>query len=76
MILLAYDTYDVPYRSKDGEQQEDASSEVYSYFLCSICPVKMTKPALSYYVNENMFHNRKEDWIVGGAGDRFLISCI
>ena len=47
VILLAYDTYDVPYRSKDGEQQEDASSEVYSYFLCSICPVKMTKPALS-----------------------------
>ncbi len=72
VILLAYDTYDVPYRSKDGEQQEDASSEVYSYFLCSICPVKMTKPALSYYVNENMFHNRKEDWIVAAPEIGFL----
>lgn len=64
LILLAHDNYDVPYRSKDGEKLEDASSEVFSYVLCSICPVKMTKPALSYYVYENMFHNLKEDWIV------------
>ena len=30
MILLTYDRYDVPYRSEDGEKQEEASSEVYS----------------------------------------------
>ena len=30
VILLAHDTYDVFYRSKDGQQQEDASSEVFS----------------------------------------------
>ena len=57
LILLAHDTYDIPFRSSDGEKQEDASSEVFSYILCSICPVKMTKPALSYYVRENEFHN-------------------
>lgn len=72
VILLAHDTYDVPYRSKDGEQQVDASSEVYSYFLCSICPVKLTKPALSYYINENAFHNRREDWIVAAPELGFL----
>ena len=72
VILLAHDTYDVPYRSKDGEQQGDASSEVYSYFLCSICPVKLTKPALSYYINENAFHNRREDWIVAAPELGFL----
>ena len=43
LILLVYDRYDVPYRAKDGERQEDAA-EVYSYLLCSICPVKQTKP--------------------------------
>lgn len=72
LILLTYDTYDVPYRSKDGEKLEDASSEVYSYILCSICPVKMTKPALSFYVNENKFHNRMADWIVAAPALGFL----
>ncbi len=64
LILLAYDTYDVPYRSKDGEKQDDASSEVYSSILCSICPVKQTKPVLSYNVPENEFQNRDIDWLV------------
>lgn len=64
LILLAYDTYDVPYRSKDGEKQDDASSETYSYILCSICPVKQTKPVLGYNVPENAFHNRGIDWLV------------
>lgn len=72
LILLTHDTYDVPYRSKDGEKLEDASSEVYSYILCSICPVKMTKPALSFYVNENKFHNRMADWIVAPPALGFL----
>ena len=64
LILLAYDTYDVPYRSKDGEKQDDASSEVFSYILCSICPVKQTKAVLGYDVPENEFRNRQIDWLV------------
>ena len=64
LILLAHDTYDVPYRAKDGEKLEDASSEVFSYILCSICPVKTTKPALCYDVPENIFRSQKTDWIV------------
>lgn len=72
MILLAHDAYDVPYRAKDGELQEDASSEVYSYILCCVCPIKPTKPALSYYVTQNEFHNRREDWLVGAPELGFL----
>lgn len=64
LIMLAYDKYDVPYRSSDGNKQDDASSEVFSYVLCSVCPVKETKPALSYYVHENAFHSLKPDWLV------------
>lgn len=63
LILLAYDKYDVPCYAKDGEKQDD-SSEVFSYFLCSICPVKLTKPALGYYVSENEFRNITADWVV------------
>lgn len=72
LILLAYDKYDVPYRSRDGQNNEDAASEVFSYFLCSICPVKMTKPALGYYVNENTFHNCSIDWLVSPPELGFL----
>lgn len=72
MILLTYDQYDVPYRSQDGERQDDASSEVFSYILCSICPVKMTKPALSYYPADQMLHNLKLDWIVAPPELGFL----
>jgi len=56
LILLAYDKYDVFSYSKDEKKEED-SSTVFSYILCSICPVKMTRPALSYYTYENTFHN-------------------
>ena len=72
LILLVYDRYDVPYRAKDGERQEDAAAEVYSYLLCSICPVKQTKPALSYHVRENEFHNRRADWLVSPPELGFL----
>ena len=72
MILLVHDAYDVPFRSADGFRQEDASSQVYSYMLCSICPVKMTKPALSYYAHENRFYNRDADWIISPPELGFL----
>lgn len=72
LILLSHDTYDIPYRSKDGERFDEASSEVYSYILCSICPVKMTKPALGYYVVENAFHNLSQDWAVSPPELGFL----
>jgi hypothetical protein len=72
LILLAHDTYDVSYRSKDGGKQDDASSEVFSYILCSICPIKPTQPALSYYVVENEFHDRKADWIISAPELGFM----
>ncbi|MGX8700888.1 DUF4317 domain-containing protein [Caproiciproducens sp.] len=71
LILLAYDQYDVPYYTKDGEKQED-SAEVFSYFLCSICPVKLTKPALGYYVSENSFRNIRTDRVVSAPELGFL----
>lgn len=72
LILLACDRYDVPYRGKDGESLEDASSEMFTYILCSICPIKLTKPALSYQVAENEFHNLREDWLVSAPEAGFL----
>lgn len=72
LILLARDTYDVPYRSQDGEKQADASSESFSYILCSICPVKLTKPALSYAAERSEFSHLKVDWVVSPPELGFL----
>lgn len=64
LILLANDTYDIPSFSKDGEK-EDESTEVFSYFVCAICPVKLTKAALGYHAHEKKFCNIRPDWAVG-----------
>jgi len=57
VILIGNDSYDVPFKSKDGEEQADASSEVYNYLMCAICPVKQTKPALRYMAESKEFHD-------------------
>ena len=57
LILLAADAYDVPHRSKDDEIQADASSEVFKYFVCSICPVKAPTLELRYDLDQSEFHS-------------------
>lgn len=64
LILLIHSAYDVPGKSTDGLEMEDASDEVYEHILCSICPVKLSKPGLSYQAELNEFHDRIRDWIV------------
>lgn len=57
LILLGCDSYDVPFKSKDGETQADASNETYTYILCAVCPVKQSKPSLRYVAEEKTFHD-------------------
>lgn len=71
MILLAADTYDVFSYHKDGGRSED-SGEVFRYVLCSICPVHMAKPTLSYYVKENCFRNVAMDSVVSPPALGFM----
>lgn len=57
LILIGCDSYDVPFKSKDDSFQADNSSEVYTYLLCAICPVKQTKPSLHYIPESKEFHD-------------------
>lgn len=57
LILLGCDSYDVPFKSKDDSHQRDQSEEVYTYILCTICPVKQTKANLHYVPEEKLFHD-------------------
>lgn len=72
LILLVHAVYDIPGKSSDGSEMFDASDEVYDYIHCVFCPVKLSKPALSYYADENNFHERIRDWIVEMPDAGFL----
>lgn len=65
LILIIHDAYDIPGKASDGLTMEDASDEVFSYILCCVCPVDLSKPGLSYNEVQNTFQNRVRDWVVG-----------
>ena len=72
LILIVYAAYDIPGKTNDNILMDDASDEVYSYILCSICPVNLSKPGLSYYDETNQFHKRIQDWVVSMPTNGFL----
>lgn len=57
LILLGCDSYDVPFKSRDGSAQADSSEETYTFLLCAVCPVKQTQPKLHYVPEEKLFHD-------------------
>ncbi len=71
-IILIYAAYDVPGRTTDGVENEDASEEVYDYVLCSICPVKLTEAGLCYNEKHNIIESRIRDWLVAPPVHGFL----
>ena len=71
LILLAGDRYDVPSFSKNGDEEED-STEIFSYFLCSICPIKITKTALGFHAHENKFCNIRSDYMIAPPALGFM----
>jgi len=72
LILIVHDSYDIPGKTSDGLSMDDASDEVFSYILCCICPVDLSKPGLSYNEVQNTFSNRVRDWVVAMPEMGFL----
>lgn len=71
-IILIYAAYDVPGKTSDGMENEDASEYVYDYVLCSICPVKLTEAGLCYNEKHNSIESRIRDWLVSAPTHGFL----
>ncbi len=71
-ITLIHAVYDVPGKSSDGSQMFDASDNVYEHILCSICPVKLTKPGLTYNAETDLIEERIRDWFVEAPVGGFL----
>lgn len=63
-IVLIHGAYDIPRKGTDGLEMYDASDDVYEFVICSICPVKLSKPGLSYNEETNSITERIRDWFV------------
>ena len=71
LILLAHERYDVPFKARDGASLEDGDT-VFSYILCAVCPVKPSKPALSYCAEEKSFKLQSPGWTAAAPELGFL----
>ena len=72
LILLIFQSYDVPGITTDGVELDDASEEIYSYMLCSICPMKLTKPGLGFDDDLGEIHTLKQLFAVELPENGFL----
>ena len=72
VILLAYNVYDIPFRATDGRKVDADSSSIYSCVHCAVCPVKMTKSALTYDASEKVFHNNTAGSVIASPALGFL----
>ena len=57
LILLAMDKYDVPARTRDDGELEDASEQTFRYLLCAVCPTKPASLELRYDLEARGFHS-------------------
>lgn len=72
LILLIHGSYDIPMRTSDGLEMEDASDYIYNFILCCLCPVKLSKAGLCYNAETNSIEDRIRDWIVDMPEQAFL----
>lgn len=71
LIVLFFDKYDVPIRTKDKIKLGD-SEEVFHHFLCGICPVELTKPNLGFIDKETGLAITSRDWVVNPPDTGFM----
>lgn len=71
-IAVVHGVYDIPGRTNDGAEMEDASDDVYEHILGMICPVVLDKPSLIYNTETKDVENKERDWILGNPNCGFL----
>ena len=72
LILLIHGSYDIPMRTSDGMEMDDASDYIYNFVQCCLCPVKLSKAGLCYNAETNSISDRIRDWIVDMPEQGFL----
>lgn len=73
LILAMHDAYSVPYKKNDEHtERPDFSDTIFNYILVSICPVKLTKPLLTFFRDDRDFHTVEPDLAVGTPSLGFM----
>ena len=73
LILAMHDAYSVPYRKSDEHaERPDFSDTIFNYIIVSICPVKLTKPLLTFFRDDRDFHTVEPDLAVGTPSLGFM----
>ena len=66
LILAMHDAYSIPYKKTDVHTDTpDFSDNVFNYIIVNICPVKLTKPLLTFFRDDRDFHTVEPDLAVG-----------
>lgn len=72
VILLASDSYDVPYKNGGSDGWSEESTDQFEYFICCLCPVKDPKGALRYLAEEQNFRAASTGSILGAPQMGFM----
>ena len=72
VILLASDSYDVPYKNGGSDEWSEESTDQFEYFICCLCPVKDPKGALRYLAEEQNFRTASTGSILGAPQMGFM----
>ena len=72
VILLASDSYDIPFKGRDDELWEEGSNEVFDYIICCICPVKDARASLRYFAEEQNFRGASLGHVLGNPELGFM----
>lgn len=73
LILAMHDAYSVPYKKTDVHTDTpDFTDKVFNYIMVSICPVKLTKPLLTFFSDDRDFHTVEPDLAVGSPALGFM----
>lgn len=72
VILMASDSYDVPFKGNDDQLWDEGSDEVFDYIICGICPVKDAKASLRYYSDEKSFRGASSGHVLGSPDIGFM----
>ena len=68
-----HDAYSIPYRkAEEHNDRPDFTDKVFNYIMVSICPVKLTKPLLTFFSDDRDFHTVEPDLAVGSPALGFM----
>lgn len=72
LILAMHDAFSVPKKKALHTDAPEFTDEVFNYIMLSVCPVKLTKPLLTFFSDDRDFHTVEPDLAVAGPALGFM----